>query len=193
MNSNSNAIRNEGSRDDAATRPHLPLPQLTLLEVGADESRAARAKAIAEKAWPPTYSGIIPAAQIPYMIGRMYSPEAIREAAVAGTPYYLVLADGADAGVCSIDLLPAADGSAELHKIYLLPDWWGRGVGAWLLAELCRRAKEAGATRVWLRVNKQNVRAQKAYRAAGFSNVRALCTDIGGGFVMDDFVFARRV
>ena len=50
MNSNSNAIRNEGSRDDAATRPHLPLPHLTLLEVGADESRAARAKANAEKA-----------------------------------------------------------------------------------------------------------------------------------------------
>ena len=75
----------------------------------------------------------------------------------------------------------------------LLPAWWGRGIGAWLLAELCRRAKEAGATRVWLRVNKRNVRAQKAYRAAGFANVRALCTDIGGGFVMDDFVFERRL
>ncbi len=193
MKNDSNDIGNGGGRTDAASRPYLPLPRLTLLEVGADETRAARAKAIAEKAWPPTYSGIIPAAQIPYMIERMYSPGAIREAAAAGTPYYIVLADGADAGVCSIDLRPAADGSAELHKIYLLPEWWGRGVGAWLLAELCRRAKEAGATRVWLRVNKQNVRAQKAYSAAGFSNVRALCTDIGGGFVMDDFIFERRL
>ena len=175
------------------TGARMPLPKLELLEVGLDASRAARAKAIAEKAWPPTYNGIIPAAQIPYMIERMYSPEAIRAAAAAGTPYYLVLADGADAGVCSIDLRPAADGAAELHKIYLLPEWWGRGVGAWLLAELCRRAKEAGATCVWLRVNKRNVRAQKAYRAAGFANVRALCTDIGGGFVMDDFVFERRL
>jgi GNAT superfamily N-acetyltransferase len=193
MKSNSNASNKGGRRDDAASRPHLPLPRLTLLEVGTDETCAARAKAIAEKAWPPTYSDIIPAAQIPYMIERMYSPEAIREADAAGTPYYLVQADGADAGVCSIDLCPAADGSAELHKIYLLPEWWGRGIGAWLLAELCRRAKDAGATRVWLRVNKQNARAQKAYRAAGFSNVRALCTDIGGGFVMDDFIFERRL
>ena len=193
MESNLNAIDDGGTRGGAVSRPYLPLPQLTLLEVGADAARAARARAIAEKAWPPTYSDIIPAAQIPYMIERMYSPKAIREAAAAGTPYYLVQADGTDAGVCSIDLRPAADSSAELHKIYLLPDWWGRGVGAWLLAELCRRAKEAGATRVWLRVNKQNVRAQKAYRAAGFSNVRALCTDIGGGFVMDDFIFEREV
>ena len=127
------------------------------------------------------------------MIGRMYSPEAIREAAAAGTPFYLVLADGADAGVCSVDLKPAADGSAELHKLYTLPSYWGRGVGGWLLAELSRRAKESGATSVWLRVNKNNVRAQKAYKAAGFANVRAVCTDIGEGFVMDDFVFARRV
>ena len=191
MRSTPNTIVDERMHVAAASRSHLPQPQLTLLEVGADAARAARAKAIAEKAWPPTYSGIIPAAQIPYMIERMYSPAAIREAAAAGTPYYLLLVDGADAGVCSIDLRPAADGSAELHKIYLLPDWWGRGVGAWLLAELCRRAKEAGATRVWLRVNKGNVRAQRAYRAAGFSNVRALCTDIGGGFAMDDFVFER--
>ena len=174
-------------------RPRLPLPALELLEVGGDAALQERARAIAEKAWPPTYRGIIPEAQIPYMIGRMYSPEAIREAAAVGTPFYLVRADGADAGVCSVDLRPAADGSAELHKLYTLPAYWGRGVGGWLLAELCRRAKEAGATSVWLRVNKNNARAQKAYRAAGFSNVRAVCTDIGEGFVMDDFVFARRV
>ena len=53
------------------------------------------------------------------------------------------------------------------------------------LPAACKRKREAGAARVWLRVNKLNARAQKAYRAAGFSNVRALCTDIGGGFVMD--------
>ena len=191
MKSTTNAIADEEMHVAAVLRAYKPLPQLALLAVGSDEARATRAKAIAEKAWPPTYSGIIPAAQIPYMIERMYSPAAIRKAAAAGTPYYLVQADGADAGVCSIDLRPAADGSVELHKIYLLPEWWGRGIGAWLLAELCRRAKEAGATRVWLRVNKLNARAQKAYSAAGFSNICALCTDIGGGFVMDDFIFER--
>ena len=41
-------------------------------------------------------------------------------------------------------------------------------------------------------MNKNNIRAQKAYKAAGFSNVRAVYTDIGNGFAMDDFVFARR-
>ena len=44
---------------------------------------------------------------------------------------------------------------------------------------------------MWLRVNKRNERAQEAYKAAGFAKERALVTDIGGGFVMDDFVFRR--
>lgn len=176
-----------------APRPRLPLPELELLEVAGDAALEARARAVAEKAWPPTYRGILSDAQIAYMLERMYGPGAIREAAAAGTPYWLIRADGADAGVCSVDLRPAADGSAELHKLYTLPAYWGRGIGGWLLSELSRRAKEAGATSVWLRVNKNNVRAQKAYRAAGFANVRAVCTDIGEGFVMDDFVFSRRV
>ena len=120
------------------------------------------------------------------------------EEALGGTDYpllssFLTRESRDDLHELSDGVKELADGSAELHKIYLLPEWWGRGVGAWLLAELCRRAKEAGATCVWLRVNKRNVRAQKAYRAAGFANVRALCTDIGGGFVMDDFVFERRL
>ena len=176
----------------SSPRPRLPLPVLELVEV-TDDAIAARARAIAEKAWPPTYHGIIPDAQIPYMIERMYAPETIRAEAARGTPFYLVRADGVDAGVCSVDLRPDADGAAELHKLYTLPAYWGRGIGHWLLDELCRRAAAAGAKRVWLRVNKRNLRAQKAYKNAGFANIKSLCTDIGEGFVMDDFVFSRRL
>ena len=174
-----------------APRPQLPLPALSLVPVETD-AQAAEARAVAEKTWPRTYGGIIPDAQIPYMIERMYAPEAIRRDAAAGTPFFLVKADGRTAGVCSADLgRRDGDGGAELHKLYLLPWHWGRGVGHWVLDELARRCREAGASSVWLRVNKRNERAQKAYRAAGFAKERAVCTDIGGGFVMDDFVYRR--
>lgn len=177
----------------ASPRPRLPLPALELLPVDTDE-RAVRARAVAEASWPETYRGLIPDAQIPYMISRMYAPETIRRETAEGSPFYLLLADGRDAGICSFDLSKRGDrGSAELHKIYLRPAYWGRGIGHWLLAEMADRARDAGATSLWLRVNKGNVRAQKAYKAAGFANVRALCTDIGGGFVMDDYIFARRL
>lgn len=174
-------------------RPRLPLPSLELVPVSTPELED-RARAVAWGAWPSTYRGIIPEAQIGYMIERMYSPETIRGETAAGSPFYLLRADGRDAGICSFDLAKRGTGnSAELHKIYLLPAWRGRGIGNWLLAEMAARAKAAGASSMWLRVNKLNLRAQKAYKAAGFSNVRAVCTDIGEGFVMDDFVFARRL
>ena len=116
----------------------------------------------------------------------------LADASPAGFTYRQLRADGADAGVCSFDLTKRDErGGAELHKLYTLPAYWGRGLGRLALDEICRRCREAGATSVWLRVNKGNARAQKAYRAAGFANVRAVCTDIGGGFVMDDFVFVR--
>ena len=174
-----------------APRPRLPLPALSLVPVETD-AQIAEARAVAERTWPRTYAGIIPEAQIPYMIGRMYAPEAIRRDTAAGTPFFLVKADGRTAGVCSADLgRRDEDGGAELHKLYVLPWYWGRGVGRWVLDELSRRCREAGASSVWLRVNKQNVHAQKAYRAAGFAKERAVCTDIGEGFVMDDFVYRR--
>ena len=175
----------------AAPRPRLPLPALSLVPVETD-AQAAEARAVAEKAWPRTYAGIIPDAQISYMIARMYSPEAIRRDTAAGSPFFLVQADGRTAGVCSADTgRRDPDGGAELHKLYLLPPYWGRGVGHWVLDELSRRCREAGASSAWLRVHKRNERAQKAYRAAGFAKERAVCTDIGGGFAMDDFVYRR--
>ena len=174
-----------------APRPRLPLPALELVPVETD-AQIAEARAVAERTWPRTYAGIIPDAQIPYMIGRMYSPDAIRRDTAAGSPFFLVKADGRTAGVCSADVgRRDADGGAELHKLYVLPWYWGRGVGHWVLDELSRRCREAGAASVWLRVNKRNERAQKAYKAAGFAKERAVCTDIGEGFVMDDFVYRR--
>ena len=174
-----------------APRPRLPLPALSLEPVETDAQLAA-ARAVAEKTWPRTYADIISAEQISYMIERMYAPEAIRRDTAAGSPFFLVRADGAVAGVCSADVgRRDEDGGAELHKLYVLPHYWGRGVGRWALDELSKRCREAGASSVWLRVNKRNERAQKAYKAAGFAKERAVCTDFGEGFVMDDFVYRR--
>lgn len=185
-------LKSETAREPSASpRPKLPLPALEFVPVDTPELEA-RAAEIAREAWPPTYSGIIPDEQIPYMIGRMYSPEAIRSDTAAGSPFFIVRADGADAGVCSFDLSKRGEGdSAELHKIYVLPAYWGRGAGGAILAEISRRLAESGAKSAWLRVNKRNARAQKAYAAAGFKRVRGVCDDIGGGFVMDDWIYAK--
>jgi len=87
----------------------------------------------------------------------------------------------------------AADFRVKLSKLYLLPQWHGCGTGRHMLQHLQARATQLGAREVRLQVNKQNTRAIRAYQRAGFSVLEAVVTDIGGGFVMDDFIMVLQV
>jgi RimJ/RimL family protein N-acetyltransferase len=51
--------------------------------------------------------------------------------------------------------------------------------------------RTGGARRLILSVNKRNTKAITAYKRNGFVIVESVVTDIGGGFVMDDYVMAR--
>ena len=52
-------------------------------------------------------------------------------------------------------------------------------------------ARRLGAPAVWLQVNKRNERAIGAYLKAGFEIIGEAVFDIGGGFVMDDYLMAK--
>ncbi len=56
-----------------------------------------------------------------------------------------------------------------------------------------QRARDFGHHSLWLQVNTKNTGAIVFYRAAGFRIVREAVFDIGGGFVMDDYLMAKRV
>ena len=78
-----------------------------------------------------------------------------------------------------------------LSKLYLHPDYWGRGLGAWVLQSVTNAALRARALRIDLYVFRRNVRAVEAYRRAGFRVDREELTDLGGGVVYDDFVMVK--
>lgn len=86
-----------------------------------------------------------------------------------------------------------ASQGVKLSKLYLLPEWHGHGIGNHMLQHVQARAAQLGASEIQLQVNKQNRRAIRAYQRAGFSVCEAVVTDIGGGFVMDDFIMALRI
>ena len=46
-----------------------------------------------------------------------------------------------------------------------------------------------GLSKIWLTVNKYNDGSIAAYEALGMKRVRDQVADIGGGFVMDDYVY----
>jgi diamine N-acetyltransferase len=141
--------------------------------------------------WRACYPDIITHAQIDYMLARMYALEVMRdEIRTQGIRYDLLFVDGKPAGFISYG--PASEpGVMKLHKIYLLVELHGRGLGSRLLQHVEREVRRLGARRLILYVNKGNARAITAYQRNGFVVAETVVTDIGNGFIMDDYIMAK--
>ena len=60
-----------------------------------------------------------------------------------------------------------------------------------MIARACEVARGQGCGWLTLAVNKNNASAIAAYLKHGFRIAEAVTKDIGGGFVMDDYVMER--
>ncbi len=85
-----------------------------------------------------------------------------------------------------------ADDTAELSKIYVLPDYHGAGVSTALMDLTLATAEEWGARRVWLGVNQGNQRAQRFYAKSGFK-VNGTRTFQVGARRENDYVMVREL
>jgi GNAT superfamily N-acetyltransferase len=148
---------------------------------------------LAGNIWRQHYPGIISREQIEYMLARMYALETLREEMRGGGIRFVRLLV-ADQLVGFASFGPTDEsGVMKLHKCYLLPACHGRGYGSLLLQHCERAALESGARRLILAVNKRNAMALAAYQRNGFAIVAAVVTDLGQGFVMDDYVMAKEL
>ena len=145
--------------------------------------------ALAEVVWRAHYPGIISDAQIDYMLERMYGLDTLRhelalhvryDRAFVGNEFVAFAAHG-----------PAANDELKLHKLYVHPAWQRHGIGSFLLRHVENVARNLGCHAVFLAVNKRNERAIAAYVKNGFVTRESIVDDIGGGFVMDDYVMAK--
>jgi GNAT superfamily N-acetyltransferase len=84
------------------------------------------------------------------------------------------------------------DDTAELSKMYLLPDFHGTGVSAALMERTLAIAAEWDVRCVWLGVNQKNQRAQRFYTKSGFKVSGTRTFQVGAGHE-DDFVMVREV
>ena len=79
--------------------------------------------------------------------------------------------------------------TAELSKVYVLPELHGGGIAAALVEATVAEARARGARSVWLGVNQLNVRANRFYEKAGFAQVGTKRFLVGERYE-DDFVRA---
>ena len=149
----------------------------------------AEIAALAEIVWRAHYPGIISPEQIDYMLTRMYDVEVMRRELESGIRYDRLLIDGQLRGFASCG--PTLSGEFKLHKLYVHPEFQRQGLGTLLLKHVEALALDRGFETLVLGVNKKNTKAIAAYRKRGFTIRESVITDIGGGFVMDDYVMVK--
>ena len=150
----------------------------------------AEISALAAVIWRAHYPGIITPAQINYMLALMYDVETMRRELESGVTWFRALVNGQLRAFSSLGPTDIAT-EFKLHKLYVHPDWQRHGLGTALLKECESTARAHGATTLMLNVNKRNEIAIRAYRQRGFTIRESIVADIGGGFVMDDYVMAK--
>lgn len=147
--------------------------------------------ALANQIWHEHYATLISAAQIDYMLAELQSAPAItRQMSEEGYEYYLIDADGNDVGYMG---LRQGDGKMMLSKMYILADKRGRGYAREAFDYIENLCLRRGLKAVWLTVNRNNTGSVDVYRKRGFEVVREEVADIGGGFVMDDYIMEKRI
>jgi ribosomal protein S18 acetylase RimI-like enzyme len=150
----------------------------------------AEISTLAAVIWRAHYPGIISHEQIEYMLVRMYDVEVMRRELESGIAYDRLLVDGALCGFSSYGPTSNA-GEFKLHKLYVHSNHQRQGLGALLLKRVENVARERGISTLVLAVNKKNTQAFFAYRKLGFTIRESIIADIGGGFVMNDYVMAK--
>ena len=148
---------------------------------------------LARVIWQHAYAGMITQMQIDYMLAQRYNaPHLLTELSQPGLWWDQALVTGERVGFSSC-YLTDTPGEIKLDKVYVHPDGQRAGVGGALIERVVGRGRAACCDTLVLAVNKQNVRAIAAYERKGFSVRESVCVDIGGGFVMDDFIMSRSI
>ena len=142
---------------------------------------------LTKKIWPVAYGEILSKAQLDYMIDKFYNETALRELIQKGHVFYLAQDDNEKyVGFVSYEL-NSEPNKTKIHKIYVLPETQGTGLGRQFFELVKEKAIENNQNAIFLNVNKYN-NVIHFYTKLGFVKVKDEIIDIGNGYVMDDYV-----
>jgi len=146
-------------------------------------------ESLADEIWTQHYEPIIGIKQVDYMLGKYQSYKAILHQMAEGYAYYISKYDEVPCGYCSIKI----DNGIFLSKFYVKQSHRGLGLGRAMIETIMEYAATHKEKRIWLTCNKHNSNTLAAYKKLGFNIIDDVVTDIGNGFVMDDYVLEKRL
>ena len=140
---------------------------------------------LAHRIWKIHYPDIVSIAQLDYMLGRGYTPEALEKQMDEGQIFTLVYADGEPVGYTAVS--EKTPHNFFIHKFYVDTTQHRKGIGSRAFKDMINNYCEGFET-IRLQVNRRNVKAVNFYFKMGMTIEYQKDFDIGEGFSMDDFV-----
>ena len=139
----------------------------------------SQVETVARATWPVAYAGIIPDAVQRRLLDRWYSLESLRGALVAqGSGFFVAESGGNVIGFAQ--LVRRSAESAELTRIYVLPDRQRSGIGRQLLDAALTELAAEGLKHLTVEVERDNGPGRRFYEGAGFAEPRELTRDVQG-------------
>lgn len=143
--------------------------------------------------WPITYGEILSKEQLDYMLGLFYSTEALNEQYNKKIQlFYMIDEDETNIGFIGIEHNYNGEAVTKIHKIYLLPETQGKGIGKKVIDEIGKLASENNSTALSLNVNRFNS-ALGFYKKIGFEVMDEVNIEIGNGYLMEDYVMEKKL
>lgn len=147
---------------------------------------------LAHEIWPVTFKGILSSEQIDYMLNWMYSITKLESQFDAGHAFYIAKQEGKAIGFTGLEFgFPTKD-SLRIHKIYVLPEMHGKGIGKHFMVFIEQLAKEKNLNQLHLNVNRFN-NAVDFYKHLGFETILVEDNEIGNGYLMEDYVMVKKL
>lgn len=141
---------------------------------------------LASEIWREYFPKIIGEGQVEYMLKNIQSFSAIKKSIEKDGYRYFIMSTGTDnIGYTSIH---SEEGSMFLSKLYIRKDMRGHGISRKAIDFVKNICHQEKLESIWLTVNKNNTETINIYKKIGFEIEKSQVTDIGGGYVMDDYV-----
>ena len=154
----------------------------------------AKIQKIAYETWPNSFGQVIPEEQINYMLQLIYNEESLKEQILEkGHNFILAEKDNQSLGFTSYEINYNSEPQLMIHKLYILPEAQGLGIGSKFINLLSEIAKLNHYKQLRLKVYFENTKAIGFYEKYGFKKNGTETTDIGNNYTILDNIMVKKL
>ena len=148
---------------------------------------------IAYTTWPVAYGSIISKIQLDYMLEKFYSDATLTDNFTYKNHHFLLVKENENClGFASYEPDYLGEKIVRLHKIYLMPEAQGKGLGKLLITEIEKIALQLNQHGISLNVNRYN-KAFNFYNKVGFECIGEEDIELDYGYLMEDFKMLKKL